>query len=213
MGAQYKTRALWTRSYTQYKTNHYLCKHTRQITAIISSTDVYDNTKDFQTGIIFYSPNVSLKFLFKTSKIVCRCIHTRKMKVCKKISAEKRCAVNGQVRCLDSTHRCDSYRKSSSIHATWSCSPPAVWSSGSSSRMERGPWGGLPPAGGTGGLDLPPYLRVQEKMSFNRLKALSQITCFWFIRVEQWQVKPETEWLKAISTESFRTFYIKKNKS
>lgn len=62
------------------------------------------------------------------------------------------------VDCSDSTHRSGWTWRVSWIRATWSCSPPGVWSSGSSSRTRSGPWGGLPPAGGTGGPCRPPSL-------------------------------------------------------
>lgn len=63
-----------------------------------------------------------------------------------------------QVGCWDSTHRSGLTWRFSSIRAKWSCSPPGVWSSGSSSRTASGPWEDLPLAGGTGGPDRPPYL-------------------------------------------------------
>ena len=66
------------------------------------------------------------------------------------------------VDCLDSTHRSGWTWRVSWIRATWSCNLPAVWSSGSSSRTRSGPWGGLPPAGGTAGPYRPPSLWEQR---------------------------------------------------
>lgn len=73
--------------------------------------------------------------------------------------------------CLDSTHRSGWTWRVSWIRATWSCSPPGVWSSGSSSRTRSGPWGGLPPAGGTGGPRRPPSLWEQRSREDKSLRS------------------------------------------
>lgn len=77
------------------------------------------------------------------------------------------------VGCWDGTHRSGWTWRFCSIRATWSCSPPGVWSSGFSSRTRSGPWVGLHLSGETGGPHRRPYLWTPRRRghSSNRLHA------------------------------------------
>lgn len=65
----------------------------------------------------------------------------------------------------DDTHRCDSSWTFFAIRATGSCSPPAVWRDGSSSRCWSGPWSAPHQSAKTGDPDPPPTLREQRDKS------------------------------------------------